>query len=144
MQAVKFILIGVSSAVIYLGISYILYHMVHLGLIVSNVIAFVISVTNGFIWNSQWTFKGLGSKRREEMYIKFFAVNIIGFLFNQMIMAGMALLITRHLPSETNRLSGPVWLMSNLIATAGAFFWNFTANKLWTFKKEAEPEQKAN
>ena len=136
MQAVKFVLIGLSSTFIYLGVNFFLYKRMNLPLSLAAVIAFTLSVTNGFIWNSQWTFKGLGSGKKQEMYAKFFAVNIIGFLINLTIVALIALLITHKLPSDTNKLTNYVWLVSNLTATAGAFFWNFTANKFWTFKKE--------
>src|SRR5205809_3536259 len=82
-QFIKFCIIGFTSTVIDFVISYtLIYHALHLNSTLAKTISFLFSVTNGFIWNSRWTFRGMGSGKKHEMYVKFVLVNIVGLILN--------------------------------------------------------------
>ena len=141
-QFVKFISIGLSSTLIDLAIFSLFYYKLHFPffkphtpLLIAKTISFVCAVSNGFYWNSKWTFKGLGSGKLHELYLKFVSVNIVGLLINMAIIAITSFIIVHRFPSETYQLPPAVFLICFTVATGGTFFWNFTANKLWTFKK---------
>ncbi len=139
-QFIKFIIIGFSSALIDITISSVLIYKFHLRIEIAKTISFTVAVTNGFIWNSLWTFKGMGSGRRHEMYVKFFAVNIVGFLLNMgATMSSLFLLTGRMNYTSNDKPPFLIYLAATVVAIICASIWNFLANKFWTFRhKTAE------
>ena len=131
-QFVKFCVIGFTSMLIDVGIWKFLMNSFGWHWIPAQTVSFAFAVTNGFIWNSLWTFRGLGAGRRHEQYGKFVAVNIIGLLLNIVIMKAVLIAFTgrlifhgSHDPLHLNIAKG--------IAIICVAFWNFLANKKWTF-----------
>ncbi len=138
-QFVKFCIIGFSSMIIDVGLAQYLTFTVGWHWIPAQVLSFSIAVTNGFIWNSLWTFRDLGSGKRHEMYLKFVAVNIIGLLLNVFIMKFTFFVVTGRLISQGNPDKFH-WLIGKGIAIVVVSVWNFLANKYWTFKPTAPLE----
>lgn len=132
-QFIKFCLIGFTSMCIDVGISYYLIYTLRLNPTLSKTISFLFAVTNGFIWNSRWTFRGLGSGKRHEMYMKFVMVNCVGLVLN-------ILLFKSVLWGFTGRFIGqgtPDKLHFSIatgVAVVCVALWNFLANRQWTFK----------
>lgn len=137
-QFVKFIIIGFSSALIDIGISGVLIYRFHFDLNVAKTISFVVAVTNGFIWNSLWTFRGMGSGRRHEQYVKFFLVNIVGYVLNLTITNLSIFAMTGHFLTK-EKPAVAIWLTATCAAIICVSVWNFTANKLWTFRHTPAP-----
>jgi putative flippase GtrA len=137
-QFVKFCIIGFSSMILDVGIAKFLTYGVHWHWIAAQILSFAVAVTNGFTWNSLWTFKGLNSSRKRVQYVKFVIVNIIGLALNLGIMKGMFLILTGQVimpanPSETH------WNIAKAAAIVIVAFWNFFANKYWTFSEDRAP-----
>jgi putative flippase GtrA len=82
---------------------------------------------NSFIWNRRWTFRIRNKQARARQFAKFVTVNIIGMLLNSTI---TTLLVRPFLP-EPPRLA---FMACQATATAIVLFWNFFANKYWTFR----------
>lgn len=82
---------------------------------------------NSFIWNRRWTFRVRGKQARARQFAKFVTVNVIGMLLNSTI---TTLLLRPFLP-EPPRIA---FLACQATATALVLFWNFFANKYWTFR----------
>ena len=132
-QFVKFVIIGFSSAVIDVGVNKILMHRFDTPWLIAGMIGFALGVTNGFFWNSRWTFRGLGSGRQHELYMKFVAVNIVGLLLNLGIMKLVFIIMTGQMVLLANP-SHSQWNIAKAIAIVIVAVWNFSANKLWTFR----------
>ena len=137
-QFIKFCVIGLSSTIIDLVISsFLIYRFNFPGWnnnpTLSKSISFLFGVTNGFFWNSRWTFQGMGSGKRHEMYVKFVMVNIVGFCLNIFLFKSVLFLFTGIFIGQ-KKPDGLHFLIATLVATAFVAFWNFCANKLWTFK----------
>ena len=132
-QFVKFIIIGFSSAVIDVGVNKVLMHRFDTPWLIAGIIGFALGVTNGFFWNSRWTFRGLGSGRQHELYAKFVAVNIVGLILNLCIMKVAFITMTGQIFPSTNPTSTQ-WNIAKAIAIVIVAVWNFSANKLWTFR----------
>ncbi len=132
-QFIKFCVVGASSFAIDYGISFVLhfYGGVHLQL--AKTISFALAVTNGFFWNSRWTFQNMGARSAHEKYAKFFAVNVVGWLLNLGIVTAVVAGETGNWANQ--QPSKPIFLLATLIATSVVVFWNFFANKHWTFKR---------
>ena len=89
-------------------------------------------MTNGFFWNSRWTFRQNDPAQRKSQYAKFVLVNAIGLVLNQIILFVVNRALTAGSPANEK---GWEPLIAFAIATSIVVFWNFTANKLWTFKE---------
>ena len=106
-QIVKFCLIGASSTVVDLSISYALMHIFRMYWLAAFTLSFAVAVTNGYIWNSLWTFRGLGAAKRHLQYLKFVAVNVVGYALNSLIMVLVILLLAGHLHDPSDELRIP-------------------------------------
>ena len=131
-QFVKFIIIGFSSMILDVGISYVLIYYAGWAWPLAKTLSFAIAVTNGFVFNSVWTFRGLGSGPRHHLYMKFVAVNIVGFLLNIGIMKTVLFLFTGQVihHGQPDKLH---FLVATGCAVVLVSLWNFVANKRWTF-----------
>jgi len=121
-QFVKFCLVGIINTAIdylvYLGLT----RGLDLYFLYANIIAILVAMTFSFIFNKYWTFRDY-QKNIKKQYSKFFLVNLVYFLLNNMIVFSLV----KYL------------LIFDLLAKVMAIFvgliWNFTANRYWTFKR---------
>lgn len=153
-QFVKFCIVGASSTVISTSIFSYLVYGAQLDVVLKNFLApwpafqafcvandvylqvaslagFVFAVTNGFFWNSRWTFRQTDPSLARVQYLRFVAVNIVGLTLNQTILFVVNRMLTVGKPAG---YKGPEALFAFAVAVVIVVFWNFTANKLWTFK----------
>jgi len=132
-QFLKFGLVGVSNNVVDYVTWRVMMSQFHWGWLPAQLVAFMVSVTNGFIWNSVWTFRGMGSGTRHAQYVRFFVVNVISLGFGLVLMKTFLVLMNGQLSH-----AGPEELSHLNIAKAGAIVccavWNYTMNKKWTFR----------
>ena len=132
-QFIKFCIIGFSSAILDIGISYTLVYKFGFNPTLAKAISFVFGVTNGFIWNSKWTFQGMGSGRRHEMYVKFLLVNMVGFVLNIFLFKSVLFAFTHRFIGQ-GIPDKPHFAIATITAIVFVAVWNFLANKKWTFK----------
>ena len=149
-QFVKFCIVGLSSFAINISLFNVLYHNTKIfPLVPALTVAFVLSVFWGFYWNRQWTFKEARGTSITHQSTKFMLVNIVGWLLNTGITVGLIavwLIFHQHLQVHFNQiffdiLRGQKEHYSKLVtncallgATGVVVFWNFFANRHWTFK----------
>jgi len=153
-QFVKFGIVGLTSTIINFTVFNVLYRVLHQNLVPALTIAFILSVINGFYWNRRWTFKQARTESASSQGIKFLIVNIVGWILNTSIVV----LIVAHFtsghhggifgdPEHFKQIVLAVvtgqgkqqygfWLVNGALAAATCVvvFWNFFANRLWTFK----------
>ena len=153
----KFCLVGASSTVVnfsFLNIFYFGYlGCPKLPLITAVSLAFVISVMNGFAWNRHWTFKAQRGRSAANQSVKYLLVHIVGWFLNTSIVVLFIAHFTRTgagffgSPGEFGRIAMDILtgkakaeyskLLVNgcqLGASCVVVFWNFLANRHWTFK----------
>jgi putative flippase GtrA len=131
-QFIKFCLIGFTSMVIDVGIAWCLTYRLDWNWIIARSISFLIAVSNGFIWNSIWTFRGMGTGTRHQQYMKFVGINVVGLAANILIMKSVFFLFTGRLIHQGNPDKAH-WLVATGEAVVIVSCWNFLANKKWTF-----------
>jgi putative flippase GtrA len=144
-QFVKFCIVGASSTLIDFGIFYLLIEIVHIHSLVGHqdlaralavCAGFLVAVTNGFIWNSRWTFRKAEAEGQGKRYLRFVFTNLIGLCLNLLV----TILVARIVPLPLQRALGhflkkdPAGFVGKAVATLFVVFWNFTASKYWTFK----------
>ena len=131
-QFVKFCIVGASSFAIDAGISALLIFRFGMWWVPANTISFVLAVTNGFFWNQRWTFRAVGHRRHQEQYAMFVGVNIVGLVINLAIMKSVFFIATGQWQGQ--QPTGMRFAIAKVAATAVVVFWNFFANKHWTFR----------
>ncbi len=121
----KFAVVGVTGAIVDLGLLSILYTRMSVPLTLAVAIAFLAAVINNYTWNIVWTYNH--QDHSEQHYVtlsKFALVSIVGLGINEAIVNLM-----------TGGLGESVWLIAKLAAMGIVMFWNFSANRLWTFRE---------
>jgi len=157
-QFIKFCIVGGSSTVIDLGLHYIMLYVVQVdgrpfgevlgrSLIdsmpwlfgfasdadsaaypVLKVVSSGVAILNSFYWNRRWTFDIRGKEERMRQLHRFVAVALIGMALQTLIGTGLRNIIPGH-PKRS-------WAIASAIATVVVAFWNFSGQKLWTFRKK--------
>jgi len=81
-QLVRFAIVGFALAAVYSAIYWYLatYVMVP---VLAVVIAFLVSVSIGFVLHSRWSFRGHGREEDHRLKVKFLLVQLSGFLMNE-------------------------------------------------------------
>ncbi len=135
-QFIKFCIVGATSFAIDFGISTFLVLHLHVWWVLARTLSFACAVTNGFFWNQRWTFQAVGHRQHHEQYAMFFSVNVVGWLLNLVIMKVVFYALTGEW--TITKHSVPVWIAAFMAATVIVTFWNFFANKHWTFKHKSQ------
>lgn len=139
-QFVKFCIIGLSSFIIDITIASFLVYGMHLNPTLAKTLSFLVAASNGFFWNSRWTFRGMGTGKQHEMYVKFIMVNCVGWVLNIVLFKGVLWCFTGRFIGQGT--PDKVHFVTAAVAAAGVVaFWNFIANRKWTFKgSQLQPE----
>lgn len=151
LQFVRFCTVGVSSLALDLG-TYNIFLRAGFSPALALSVAFVVGVTNSYVWNSRWTFKDRRRDARKQIPL-FFATNFVGFLLNLGITTAVLVAGVHYhwsganfTPAETvsmvlfrsaNQANGFSLLALNaakLCAAVAVTLWNFGASKFITFK----------
>ncbi|HIP96990.1 MAG TPA: GtrA family protein, partial [Anaerolineae bacterium] len=140
----KFCVVGVSGTVIDFGLLNLLVRVAGFSEIIANTCSFSTAVVNNFIWNRLWVYPETRGEPFRKQFVQFLVVNMAGWGLNTSI------LYTGHhwLLGEAGLLAASVATLAALIgvthfslalngakaiATGVVLFWNFIANRLWTF-----------
>ena len=121
-QFVKFAIVGAIGTMIDVGLLFVLHEKVGLNLYVSNAISFSAAVLNNYTWNSLWTF-GDQDKQHGRQIVQFLIVSVVGLVLSSLLLA----LFHDGL--------GLYYLIAKLLSIVIVLFWNFTANRFWTFRE---------
>ncbi len=122
-EFVRFAVVGAVNTVLDFSLYYILTRSIFFfraHLVLAAAISFCAAVASSFVLNTFWTFRkdSEGWHRRST---KFFVVAVAGLAWNSIILYGLT-----HVGMHD--------LLAKLAATAAVMLWNFTLQKMWTFR----------
>lgn len=124
-QFIKFSLVGVSNTAFDFSIYIILTRAFDFNFLLANAVAFTAVVSWSYMANKWWTFRDT-SKHTNQQFTRFIMISIVGLLINE----GILLTLVKYFD---------MWdLMAKLIAVILVVFWNFWANRTWTFTDRHE------
>lgn len=128
-QFVKFGIVGAGNTVLdwlvfYLLLSTSFGTLGQLGKQLAKAGSFVVSASSSYLLNRTWTFRS-AERNVAAQAAKFLLVASVGLALNNLVF---------YLVTAPNRLGWPD-LAGLTLATASAIFWNFFANKFWTFRE---------
>ena len=92
-------------------------------------LASFIAMFNSFIWNRNWTFRIRGRAERMAQLRRFYAVSILGAIWNTLITSALANLIQDH-PNRS-------LLVAKFVAAGVVAVWNFLGQRYYAFRTES-------
>ena len=121
-QLVRFGIVGASGYVVNLVTFAVLVHGLDLDYRLAATGAFLVAVTNNFLWNRHWTFDARDGHAGFQA-ARFLIVSVVAFLFNLgLLELFVSVLDVAEVPAQA-------------LAVALATPLNFVGNKLWTFDR---------
>ena len=125
---VKFAFVGVIGMVVDLTILTISREILGLPLSLAVALGFTVAVVSNFTWNRFWTFPESRQRPIATQLVQFALVNLVGLGINEVIVLGLYPVFLRlsHDPIA--------YLAAKVIAIGVVLFWNYGANRIWTYK----------
>ncbi len=108
--------------------------------LVANAIGFTAAVIQNFFLNRRWTFPESRTRHAGAQLGQFALVSVIGLAINLVVFSIVSYIVTpiwsSLIPDQqlAHTLSDNFALASAILVV---LFWNFTANRLWTFRHAA-------
>ncbi len=95
----------------------------------ANSLSFTAGLVNNFTWNRLWTFNDLLQVDWRRQLMRFTMVSLIGLVLNNLIVLSLE-------GAFSSMFGQSEWsyLPAKVIATGVVVFWNYFANRTWTFK----------
>jgi putative flippase GtrA len=122
LQLVRFAVVGATGFVINVGVYALGVHVLSVPYQAAAVIAWLVAVTNNFMFNRHWTFDA-AEGRIHFQAIRFFAVSLVAFVFINLVLLTLFVEVV-GLPK----------VPAQALAVAAATPFNFLGNKLWSFR----------
>jgi putative flippase GtrA len=95
----------------------------------ANSISFTAGLLNNFTWNRLWTFGDSVKADWRRQLAQFTLVSLVGLALNNLIVLSLEGIFGAMLGSAQW-----AYLPAKVIATGVVVFWNYFANRMWTFK----------
>ena len=121
-QFAKFAVVGIIGTIIDVSVLVFLKEVVGLNVYVANCISFSTAVINNYVLNSYWTFSDQ-EKQPKKQFIQFFIVSVIGLVLSELLLAFF------------HDVLGLYYLIAKCLGILVVLFWNFFANRFWTFRE---------
>lgn len=133
----RFAVVGSIGAIIDFGVFNICTNLFGIKALYSSVISFILAVGSNFIWNRFWTYPDSRSKHVVHQLVQFLVISIVGLIIRTPTFA----YLEKALIQELNTFSipsplTPIFIGHNLalaIVIILVMFWNFFANRFWTY-----------
>lgn len=136
-QFFRFIFVGGTATLVDIGSGWLFFHFVfheniYLGLftlsrdVISAAIGFIFGLIVNYILSILWVFQRNDINRVKE-FTAFAIIGIVGLLIKSGVIALMGLAVPQQ--------NGTLFLLKSICGTIIAFLWNFTARKLFIYRK---------
>lgn len=126
-QFFRFLAVGASGTVVDFGLLTVL-KLAGLPTVLANTVSFGAGTINNFVLNRVWTFEDAKDSDWKGQFVQFLLVSLVGLLMNNAIVWGLEGVFSRLLD-----LGDWSYVPAKLIATGIVVFWNYFANRTWTF-----------
>lgn len=133
----KFSIVGVSGTIIDFGVMNFATLILNMPLIWAQAISFCMAVINNFTWNRKWIYPESRSERAPKQLLQFFIISIIGIIVRTPLITWLNYIFLSFLDDLSLNLVVENFVLSQNMALAVTIatilFWNFFANRYWTF-----------
>ena len=125
---IKFATVGAVGMVIDLSILNLLVKAAGWSLLAANSISFTTAVLSNFTWNRLWTFPESQNRPIRTQLPQFATVNIVGLGINNAVLLATFHIIRPYVADPWN------YNLAKIFAIGVVLFWNYGANRLWTYR----------
>ncbi len=100
--------------------------------LLANSLSFTAGLVNNFTWNRLWTFRDAAQANWQKQLVQYALVSLVGLALNDLIVLSLETVLG-------NFLGQPAWgyIPAKVVATGVVVFWNYFANRTWTFKTDS-------
>ena len=141
----KFCVVGTIGTALDFGLFNLFHNVLGLHQVLANTISISAAIVNNYTWSRYWVYPETRNQAGGKKFLQFVIVSLIAWALNTGILWGM----DHWVLGEAGLLGGIVGrvaegvgtkhsvLSSNgakVVATGIVLFWNFFANRFWTFK----------
>src|SRR5436190_1522201 len=121
-QFLRFAVTGVINTALDFGVLYLLVEFAHWLVPPAKIISTSVGMLNSFFLNKYWTFRDHRNMTRKQV-VQFLVISIIGLLLSTGLITLFVSLFN-------------IWyIAANLLTVLIVLFWNFWANRQWTFNR---------
>lgn len=141
----KFCVVGALGTAIDFGLFNLFHNLLGVHQVLANTLSIGAAIANNYTWSRFWVYPETRNRQGGTKFVQFVIVSLIAWALNtgilwstdHWLLGETGLLATLVAPVAVLIGMGHGVLSSNLakvIATGIVLFWNFFANRLWTFK----------
>ncbi len=134
---IKFALVGFSGTIVDFSIFNLLSSVLNLPTIPSSVVSFIVAVFNNFFWNRHWTYPESREFSFSDQFGKFGIVSLAGLLIRTLIFSSIENPLIAFSEKSLSFLPFTAPIIGHNISLAIVIvivlFWNYFANKHWTY-----------
>lgn len=133
---VKFAIVGLLGSITDFAVLNLLVQVAGFPLALANTCSFIVAVMQNFALNRIWTFPESRERHASGQLLQFAMVSVVGYGLNQLVFLTLAhswdFFWISHFGPETGFIIS--YNVAKLFAIGVVLFWNFTANRLWTYR----------
>lgn len=133
---VKFAIVGAAGSITDFLVLNLMVQLLGLPLALANTCSFVAAVMQNFTLNRLWTFPESRGRKARRQLAQFALVSVVGYGLNQLVFLSLHHLWEDYWMAYFGADTGFVvsYNIAKLFAIGVVLFWNFTANRLWTYR----------
>lgn len=121
-QFLKFGIVGAGNTLVDFGLYVFLTRVAHAYFLLAHVGSFLCAVVVSYILNKRWTFRDTSRPLLSRQLGQFLVVSAVGAVLSSLLLFGLV------------EYAGLPDLVGKVLAIGIVLFWNFFANKHWTFQ----------
>ena len=95
----------------------------------ANSLSFTAGLINNFTWNRLWTFRDAAQANWQKQLAQYALVSLVGLVLNDLLVLSLETVLGTWLGQ-----SAWGYLPAKVVATGVVVFWNYFANRTWTFR----------
>jgi len=133
---VKFAIVGAAGSLTDFTLLNVLVQVFGTSLVLANTVSFIAAVMQNFSLNRRWTFPESRERQAGGQLAQFAIVSIIGLALNQIVFLTLHHFWDGYFIAAYGADTGFTisYNIAKLFAIGVVLFWNFTANRLWTYR----------
>jgi putative flippase GtrA len=133
----RFAVVGIIGAIIDFGVFNLLTNAFQVKAVIASVISFTLAVCSNFLWNRYWTYPDSRSKKLPHQVLQFVIISVIGLAIRTPLFAWLEKWVIYEIESlHLSMPFTPTFVGHNLslaFVIIVIMFWNFFANRFWTY-----------
>lgn len=132
----KFAIVGAAGSVTDFTVLNVMIQVFGVSILLANTLSFTFAVVQNFFLNRIWTFPESRNRDARRQMLQFLVVSMVGLSINLIVV----MLVHHALNDMWMSWFGPdmgytiSYNFAKAFAIGVVLFWNFTANRLWTYR----------